>query len=116
MQIDAPFVENLFAHSDGYRFARWGRPIAPVVFGVDDATLNVMKDAIAQTVAVTGGALAETDPELRSGSCVNHRRDVLRPGPVGAKRIPNHQSIGANRGVGPSDCSARIRIGFARGV
>ena len=29
-----------FTHKDGgYRFARWGRPIVPVVFGVDDATL-----------------------------------------------------------------------------
>ena len=57
-------IEHLFAHPDGYHFARWGRPIAPIVFGVDDDSLNVMKDAMARTVAVTGGVLAETDPEL----------------------------------------------------
>lgn len=58
-------VERLFTRSGGdYMFARWGRPIAPVVFGVEDDTLGCLKDAIAQTVAVTGGTLAETDPEL----------------------------------------------------
>ena len=58
-------IEQLFKRKDGsYKFARWGRPIAPVVFGVDDDTLGYLKDAIAQTVAVTGGTLAETDPEL----------------------------------------------------
>ena len=30
-------------HDGGYLFARWGRPIVPVVFGVDDATLSVVK-------------------------------------------------------------------------
>ena len=63
--FSAEAVEQLFKRKDGsYKFARWGRPIAPVVFGVDDDTLGYLKDAIAQTVAVTGGTLAETDPEL----------------------------------------------------
>ena len=30
----------------GYNFARWGRPIAPVVFGVQDHTLHVIKEAV----------------------------------------------------------------------
>lgn len=47
-----------------YHFARWGRPIAPVVFGVGDETLPHLKDAIAMTVGISGGMLAETDPEL----------------------------------------------------
>jgi hypothetical protein len=63
LSVDA--VTDLFTRKDGgYKFARWGRPIAPVVFGVDDETLLHLKDAIAQTVAITGGTLAETDPEL----------------------------------------------------
>lgn len=64
MSIDADWVSTLFTHNDKYRFARWGRPIVPVVFGVDDETLTHLKDGIAQTVGVTGGVLAETDPEL----------------------------------------------------
>ena len=55
----------LFTAPDGsYHFARWGRQLAPVVFGVGDASLPHLKDAIAQTVGITGGVLAETDPEL----------------------------------------------------
>lgn len=59
-------IEKLFDHSGTYRFARWGRPIAPVVFGVDDDTLSAMKSAMATTVGVAGQTLAETDPELGS--------------------------------------------------
>ncbi len=55
----------LFTNSAGeYRFARWGRPIVPVVFGVEDATLSALKDAITQTVAITGRRLEDTDAEL----------------------------------------------------
>lgn len=55
----------LFTTPDNtYRFARWGRQLAPVVFGVGDESLPHLKDAIAQTVGITGGVLAETDPEL----------------------------------------------------
>jgi hypothetical protein len=40
-------VEALFTRSDGsFLFARWGRAIAPVVFGVDEATLATVKGAI----------------------------------------------------------------------
>ncbi|MCP5087100.1 MAG: hypothetical protein GY952_09900 [Rhodobacteraceae bacterium] len=61
LQDPTPF----FTQQDGsYRFARWGRSIVPVVFGVDDDSLTHLKDAIAQTVAITGGRLEETDPEL----------------------------------------------------
>ncbi|PIB24015.1 hypothetical protein BFP76_01830 [Amylibacter kogurei] len=59
-------IEKLFDHNGTYRFARWGRPIAPVVFGVDDDTLTAMKSAMATTVGVAGQTLVETDPELGS--------------------------------------------------
>lgn len=65
MTLEASAVEALFTKPDGsYEFARWGRPIAPVAFGIDDDSLTALKDGIAQTVAITGGTLAETDPEL----------------------------------------------------
>ncbi|KPQ07681.1 MAG: hypothetical protein HLUCCA12_04595 [Rhodobacteraceae bacterium HLUCCA12] len=57
-------IEALFTRRDGqYLFARWGRPIVPVVFGVDDATLGVIKGAIEAVVALAGHKMAETDPE-----------------------------------------------------
>ncbi|MEM9319871.1 MAG: hypothetical protein AAGA70_12845 [Pseudomonadota bacterium] len=65
MSLDADGVTKLFTRSDGgYLFARWGRPIAPVVFGVDDATISVLKGAIEAVVALANHKMAETDPEL----------------------------------------------------
>ena len=56
--------EQFFTRADGgYRFARWARPIVPIVFGVDDATLAVVKGAIEAVVALAGHTMAETDPE-----------------------------------------------------
>ncbi|KJZ18365.1 hypothetical protein [Loktanella sp. S4079] len=58
-------VAPLFTRSDGeYVFARWGRPIVPVVFGVDDATLAVFKGAIEAVVSLAGHKMDETDAEL----------------------------------------------------
>lgn len=58
-------IEKLFTRSDGaYLFARWGRPMAPVVFGVEPETLSVLKGALEAVAALTGRPLVETDPEL----------------------------------------------------
>ncbi len=58
-------VQALFTRGDGsYHFARWGRPIVPVVFGVQDETLGIVKGAAEAVVSVAGHQMAETDPEL----------------------------------------------------
>ena len=63
--VEAAEIEAMFTRSDGaYLCARWGRPIVPVVFGVDDSTLGVFKGAIEAVVALAGHRMAETDPEL----------------------------------------------------
>ncbi|MEM9438342.1 MAG: hypothetical protein AAGA15_15010 [Pseudomonadota bacterium] len=63
--MDAQAVEKFFKRSDGaYVFARWGRPIAPVVFGVEPETLDVVKAAIEAVVVLAGHQMAATDPEL----------------------------------------------------
>ena len=63
--MDEHAVADLFTRTDGsYLFARWGRPIAPVVFGVDDATVGVFKGAFEAVVTLAGHQMAETDPEL----------------------------------------------------
>lgn len=65
-----------FTRSDGsYAFARWGRPIAPVVFGVDEATLSVLKGALEAMVMLAGHRMAETDPELGANLMVFFLRD-----------------------------------------
>ena len=69
-------VQALFTRKDGgYLFARWGRPIVPVVFGVEDATLSLVKGAIEAVVALAGHKMAETDPELGANLMVFFLRD-----------------------------------------
>ncbi len=69
-------VERLFTGSDGtYLFARWQRPLSPVVFGVDDATLATIKGAYEAVVTLAGHQIAETDPELGSNCMLFFCRD-----------------------------------------
>lgn len=69
-------VTALFTRRDGqYLFARWGRAIVPVVFGVADETLLVVKAAIEGVVAMAGHELAEADPELGANLMVFFIRD-----------------------------------------
>ncbi|MEO0917800.1 MAG: hypothetical protein AAFY31_12600, partial [Pseudomonadota bacterium] len=69
-------VEAAFTRSDGtYLFARWGRSIAPVVFGVDDATLGVVKGAIEAMVVLAGHEMTDLDPELGVNLLVFFIRD-----------------------------------------
>ncbi|MDV7143245.1 hypothetical protein R3X27_11185 [Tropicimonas sp. TH_r6] len=58
-------IEQLFTCSDdSYLFARWERPIVPIVFGVDDATLSTVKGACEAIVTLAGHKMAETDTEM----------------------------------------------------
>ncbi|MDZ7909096.1 MAG: hypothetical protein U5N10_13310 [Gemmobacter sp.] len=69
-------IEALFTRSTGeYLCARWGRPIVPVVFGVEDATLSVVKGAVEAMVMLAGHRMAETDPELGANLMVFFFRD-----------------------------------------
>ena len=58
-----------------YGFARWGRPIAPVVFGVSEETLSVVKGAFEAVAALAGHSLDEVDPELGSNCMLFFFRD-----------------------------------------
>lgn len=69
-------IEALFTRDNGdYAFARWRRPIAPVVFGVEDETLSVVKGAFEAVVTLTNHKMAETDPELGTNCMVFFFRD-----------------------------------------
>lgn len=43
--------------------ARWGRPIAPVIFGVDDATLGVFRQSLDQLLEIADWTRVDCDPE-----------------------------------------------------
>lgn len=69
-------IAALFTRADGeFLFARWVRPIVPVVFGTDDATLSVVKGAVEAVVALAGHQMAETDPELGANLMLFFFRD-----------------------------------------
>ena len=74
--LSADEIEALFTRTDGtFLFARWGRPIVPIVFGVDDRTLGIVKGAIEAVVALADHKMAETDPELGANLMIFFFRD-----------------------------------------
>lgn len=74
--MTADEVAALFTRADGrFLFARWGRPLAPVAFGVDAATLRVVKGAIEAVCRLANHEVAETDPELGTNLMLFFFRD-----------------------------------------
>ena len=74
--MDAEAIASLFTRADGsFLCARWGRPIVPVVFGCDDATLPAVKGAIEAVVQLARHRMAETDPELGANLMIFFFRD-----------------------------------------
>ena len=100
-------IAALFTRGDGsFLFARWSRPIVPLVFGVDDATLRVIKGAIEAVVMLAGHKMAETDVEQGANLMIFFCRDwaelsavpdldrlIEGPGPLVARL----QAQGANQ-------------------
>jgi len=69
-------IEALFTRESGeFLFARWGRPIVPIVFGVEDETLSTVKGAFEAVVTLAGHKMAETDPELGANCMIFFIRD-----------------------------------------
>jgi hypothetical protein len=69
-------VAALFTRTDGqFLCARWGRPIVPVVFGVEEATLAVLKGAFEAVCLLAGHRMAEMDPDLGANLIVFFCRD-----------------------------------------
>lgn len=74
--MDQKDIERHFTRSDGsYLFARWGRPIVPVVFGVEDETLSIVKGAFEAVVALAGHKMSDLDPELGANTLIFFVRD-----------------------------------------
>lgn len=89
-------IEALFTRKDGsYAFARWGRPIVPIVFGVEDETLSVVKGAIEAVATLAGHQMAETDPELGANLMVFFFRewDELLEVPDLGRMVPGLENL-----------------------
>jgi len=89
-------VAPYFTRADGdYVFARWGVPIVPVVFGVDDQTLGLFKGAIEAVVTLAGHKMAEFDPNLGTNLMMFFCRDwdELAQVPHLEQMIPDIESL-----------------------
>lgn len=74
--MTADQIATLFTRSDGsFLCARWGRPVVPVVFGVEPATLGTIKGAFQAVMQLAGHPMAETDPELGANLMMFFCRD-----------------------------------------
>ncbi len=74
--MTADQIAALFTRADGqFLCARWGRPIVPVVFGVDDATLGTIKGAFEAVCALAGHHMSDMDPELGANLMLFFVRD-----------------------------------------
>lgn len=62
--MDSDQIAALFQRPDGYACARWGRPVAPVIFGLADESLDIFRAALRAACADAGIAMADTDPEM----------------------------------------------------
>lgn len=69
-------IARLFTRADGsYLCARWGRPVAPVIFGLADESLDIFRAAIRAGFAHAGHPVAETDPEMGANLMLFFLRD-----------------------------------------
>lgn len=74
--LDSKIIEPLFTRADGtYLCARWGRPIVPVIFGVEDDTIGLLKGAFEAVCALAGHQMDELDAELGVNTMMFFCRD-----------------------------------------
>ncbi|MDO5647898.1 hypothetical protein [Paracoccus sp. (in: a-proteobacteria)] len=76
MSFDAAAIGDLFTRADGsFLCARWGRPVAPVIFGLADDSLDVFRGAIRAGFAHARHPVVETDPEMGANLMLFFVRD-----------------------------------------
>lgn len=68
-------ITALFTREDRYLCARWGRPVAPVIFGLEDESLAIFREAISAVLRDIRHPLVETDPEMGANLMVFFLRD-----------------------------------------
>jgi len=89
---DADWVAAQFTRRDGaFRFARWGRPLAPAVIGLDERSAQVFGAAIRAVAGLAGLEVAPEDPDLGANLLIIavEAWDDLHAGGNLARLIPN---------------------------
>lgn len=74
--MTADQIATLFTRADGtFLCARWGRPVAPVIFGLADESLDIFRGAIRAGFAHARHPLADTDPDMGANLMLFFVRD-----------------------------------------
>jgi len=74
--LTADQIQTLFTKGDGsFLCARWGRPVAPVIFGLADETLDIFRSVIRAGFNHARHPVVETDPEMGANLMVFFVRD-----------------------------------------
>lgn len=74
--MNADDIAALFTRSDGtFVCARWGRPVAPVIFGLADESLDIFRGAIRAGFAHAGHPLTDADPDMGANLMLFFVRD-----------------------------------------
>ncbi|MEM8790500.1 MAG: hypothetical protein AAGE80_02695 [Pseudomonadota bacterium] len=75
-QTETDRVSALFTRSDeSFRFARWGRALAPVVFGTNEEGIRIFEEALRSVAGLAGLKIDEIDAELGANFLVFFSRD-----------------------------------------
>ncbi len=75
MSLSQDDITRLFTRDGKYLAARWGRPVAPVIFGLADDSLPVFRSAIRAAYAHAGHPVTETDAEMGANLMLFFCRD-----------------------------------------
>lgn len=57
-------ITALFSRDGSYLCARWGRPVAPVIFGLADDSLAIFRGALQAVLNDIRQPMTDTDPEM----------------------------------------------------
>lgn len=96
-------ITELFTRDGHYLRARWGRPVAPVIFGLDDESLAIFRNALTAVLHDIRHPLVETDPEMGSNMMTFFLRDWAE-----LEGLPDLEQL-----TGQSDLPKRLMGGSA---
>ncbi|MEM6933681.1 MAG: hypothetical protein AAF526_08840 [Pseudomonadota bacterium] len=85
-------IADLFTRSDKtFRFARWGRALAPAIYGTNDEGIRIYEQALRSVAGLADLQIQDLDPELGANFLVFFSRDwsELREVPHLDKLIPD---------------------------
>ncbi|WP_312524757.1 hypothetical protein [Paracoccus sp. (in: a-proteobacteria)] len=68
-------ITELFTRDGKFFCAKWGRPVSPVIFGLEDESLAIFRDVLAAVLRDIRHPMMETDPEMGANLMMFFVRD-----------------------------------------